>query len=142
MFCRSGSAAKKRYERDVIITMAGYVLLTFAVAFLVRHGHVHGWALYVWSVLPALPIIGVIARMGRYLQEETDEYQRLVATRSILVGTAALLGSLVVNDFVRSFAGVAAFPPFTTFVLFCAAMGIAEGVQKLRDRPAPEEGSR
>ena len=142
MFCRSGTVAQRRYERDVLVTMAGYVVLTFLAAYLVRHGHLRGWVLYVWSVLPAIPVIAVIARMGRYLQEETDEYQRLLTMRSILVGTAALLGSLVVNDFVRAFAGVPAFPPFATFMIFCVAMGITQCVQKLRDRPASEEGAR
>jgi len=142
MFCRSGSPAQRRYERDVLIIMSLYVVLTFADAFLVKHGHLHGWALYVCSVLPALPIIVVIVRMGRYLQEETDEYQRLVTMRSILVGTAALLGSLVVNDFIRGFAGAEGLPPFATFVIFGVAMGSTKAVQRLRDRAAPEEGSR
>ena len=90
--------------------------------------------LYFWSILPAIPVVGVIVRMGRYLQTEKDEYQRLLAMQAILVGTAALLATLVVNDFVRAFAGVAALPPFTSFLIFCAGMAITQLVQRLRDR--------
>ena len=76
----------------------------------------------------------VMVNMGRYLKEESDEYLRLRMIRSLLVATAALLGPLVVSDFVRAYAGAPAFPPFACFVTFCMAFGIANGVQKLRDR--------
>jgi hypothetical protein len=95
--------------------------------------------LYGLSVLPALPIIVVIVAMGRYLGEEKDEYQRLKMMQAILVGTAALLTTVIVNDFVQTFAHTVAFPPFTSFIIFAAAMAIVQGVQRLRDR-VPNDG--
>ena len=86
-------------------------------------------------------MIFTVALMGRYLHEETDEYQRVQTTRAILVGTAALLGTIVVNDFIRSYTEAAGVPPFASFVIFCAAFGLAQMVQRLRDRSGDEEPS-
>lgn len=134
MFCKGASPARKRYERDLFRFMAVYALLLFGCSWILhQHGAEH-LTLYALSVLPALPVLAVIFRMGRYLREETDEYQRMLAMQAILVGTAALLGTLVVNDFLRAFAGSPALPPFVSFVLFCAGMGLTQLVQKLRDR--------
>ena len=139
MFCKGSSVARKRYERDVIRLMVVYaVLLCFSLRFL-RHAGLDRFALYFWSVLPAIPVVGVIARMARYLQEETDEYQRLMAIRAVLVGTAALLGTIVVTDFMRNFAKTEALPPFIGFLIFCAGTAIAQREQTLRNRVPADE---
>ena len=136
--CGPSSPAKKRYERDVLRLMVGYLVLVFGVAWIVRHGHLQGWRAYFFSVLPAIIIIALLARMGSYLGEEKDEYQRLLTIRSILVGTAALLGTLVVNDFVRAFAGAGAIPPFAGFMVFMVAMGLTQLVQWAQSRGGGE----
>ncbi len=90
--------------------------------------------LYFWSVLPSIPVIAIIARTGRYLKEEKDEYQRLMTMQAILTGTAALLGTILVSDFLRSFARTGALPPFAGFLIFCAGMAGTQAFQKLRNR--------
>lgn len=134
MFCKGSTGPKKRYERDTRRMMAAYVVVVLCSKWFVKHDGGEKFYLYFWSVLPAIPVIAVIARMGRYLKEENDEYQRLLAMQSILVGTAALLGTVVVNDFVRTFANAPALPPFSTFIIFCVGMGITQLFHKLRDR--------
>jgi hypothetical protein len=119
--------------------MGVYMVLLLGAAYVLKHGSPHGWLLYFLSVLPALPVIVVIAAMGRYLQEEKDEYQKLRTMRAILVGTAALLTTVIVNDFVQTFAHTVAFPPFTSFIVFGAAMAIVQGVYWLRDRRDADE---
>ena len=54
--------------------------------------------------------------------------------RSLLAGSAVLLAILMVNDFLRSFSGSAALPPFTSWVLFFVTFGVAQAVQTVRDR--------
>jgi hypothetical protein len=134
MFCKDRTQAFKRYQRRVQAAMAVYVVVTLSAAWAVKHGALIGWQLYLCSVLPALPVIAVIVAMARYLSEETDEYQRLVVMRSLLMGTAALLGTVVVSDFLRSFANIDPFPPFTCFVVFALTFGITNVVQKMRDK--------
>ncbi|HEY5381616.1 MAG TPA: hypothetical protein VIJ65_05135 [Acidobacteriaceae bacterium] len=139
MFCKGSSVAYKRYQRDVLWFMSAYVVVLVCASWFVRHDGAEHFYLYFWSVLPAIPILAVILRMARYLREEKDEYQRLVTMRSILVGTAALLAALVVNDFLRAFAGAHALPAFSTFFVFCAGMGVAQFVQWLRNRGSDDE---
>jgi hypothetical protein len=134
VFCTPKSKALKKYQRRVMVTMAAYLLVVLGSAEIVKHGAPRGWHLYFWSVLPAIPVIAVIVQMGRYLREETDEYLRLRTMLSLLVATGTLLGTLVASDFLQSFASVPALPPFTSFVVFCAAFAITQGVLQLRDR--------
>ena len=139
MFCEGSSVARKKYERDVLRMMAAYVVVLVCSSWFIKHDGAEKFYLYFWSVIPALPVISVIVRMGRYLQQEKDEYQRLLAMFAILVGTAALLASLVINDFVRAFAGASALPPFSSFIIFCAGMATTQLVQKLRNRVPADE---
>jgi hypothetical protein len=138
MFCKERTAAYRRYQRRVQMAMGGYVLVILGSGYALKQASPHGWLLYLLAVLPAVPILVVIAAMGWYLQEEKDEYQRLRMTQAILVGTAALLMTVIVNDFVQTFAHAVVFPPFTSFIVFAASMAITQGVQRLRDRARDE----
>ena len=139
MFCQGSTVAHKRYERDVMRMMFAYVVVLLCSSWFVKHDGGEKFFLYFWSVFPALPVIGVIARMGRYLQEEKDEYQRLQSMQAVLVGTAALLATTVVNDFTRAFAHASALPPFIGFLIFAAGMAITQFVQRFRNRAPADE---
>ena len=139
MFCKGSSVARKKYQADMMRLMAGYVVLVFSSALVVKHRHMNSFFMYFWAVLPAVPVLAVIARMGSYLRTEKDEYQKLLIMQSLLVGTAALLGTLVVNDFLRAFASSEGLPPFASFVIFCVGMGIAQVVQKLQNKAGSDE---
>lgn len=132
--CGTVTKASKRYQRRVMVTMSVYLVVLFGSVFVVRHTHVHGWLLYAISLLPALPIMAMLGSMGIYLQEEKDEYIRLMTMRSLVVGTAVLLMVLVVNDFLRAISGTGALPPFASWVTFFLAFGVAQMVQTMRNR--------
>lgn len=134
MFCKSNSPAEGRYRRDVMRFMAAYVVVLFCASWFVKHDGGNRFFVYFWSVLPAIPVLGVMVRMGRYLQEEKDEYLRLMAMQAILVGTATAMAVLVVSDFLRAFASAAALPPFVSFVTFALAMAATQAVQRRRNR--------
>jgi hypothetical protein len=138
MLCANATDAKKRYQRAVYRWMATYTMVVFISAWFVKHDGGEKFYLYFWSVFPALPVLAIVFRMGRYLREEKDEYQRWMVMQSILVGTAGLLAAVVVNDFLRGFAHVAGLPPFAEFLIFAAGMGLTQLVQKLRNRASDE----
>jgi hypothetical protein len=137
-FCSTNTLAKKHYLRDARYIMASYAAVLVVVSWTMKRGHVHGAPAYIIAALPALLIVGLILRMGRYLSEETDEYQRMLTVRSILVGTAALLGTVVVEDFVRGFANAPALPPFVSFFVFMAATGFMQFLHWTQNRRGAE----
>ncbi len=139
MSCRAKSKAEKNYQRRLIWAMLVYVVVVMATALAVRRGHVSGWALYVVAVIPCLPVLRLIQVLGLYLHEETDEFQRLLAVRSILLGGAAMLVVSAFSDFLRSFANVGALSPFMMFSVFWFTFGIAQGVQARMNRADGDE---
>jgi hypothetical protein len=139
LFCKAATSAKKSYERSVMQFMGCYVVVLFCSSWFVKHDGAEHFYLYFWSVIPAIPIIAVIWRMGKYLREETDEYQRWLTTQSILVGTGALMATIVVNDFIRLFAKTPGLPPLWLFCIFCAGMGFTQAYQKIRNRGGADE---
>ena len=138
MFCQSSSAARKSYRRDALKYVVAYVVVLLGAMWFVRHDGENHLLLYFWSVLPSIPILGVVVRMGRYLREENDEYVRMMAMQAILAGTAALLATLLVSDFLRAFAYTGSLPPFAGFLIFCGGMATAQLVQWLRNRASDE----
>jgi hypothetical protein len=116
-----------------------YIVTLWRCVELSKHTHLTGWPLYGLAILPAIPVLVTLGAMGRYLQEETDEYLRWQMVRSLLVGTAAMMTVIVVSDFLRTLAHVAAPPPLSLFLVFCCSFGLTQGVQKLMNRGGGDE---
>ena len=140
LFCRTNTKAYKTYQRDSMAFGIVYALLVFLSAWCVKHHVPDGrfW-LYFWSLVPAVPLMGIVGRLAKYLNDETDEYQRLMTMQSLLIGTAALVITLLVNDFLRAFAKASPLAPFVAFVIFSAAMGLTKVVQRFRNRVSDDE---
>ena len=135
MFMKScRSLAGKRYQMRVAWAMGFYAVALVSCSWLVKNVQLGEVLLGIVAVLPALPVLAVLIALGRYLQEESDEYMRMLSTRSLLVGAGALLSTVVVSDFLRALADGPALPPFVGFMVFFVAFGIAQGVQQLRSR--------
>lgn len=139
MFCKVDTPARQRYQRDVRWLLLGYFVALFFSVWFVKHLAGPGVARYVWSILPTIPIAGIIARMGKYLHEETDEYMRLLQMNSILAGTGALLTALMISDFLRTFAHAPDFAPFVLFMCFAAGVAVMQLVQWTRNRVSSNE---
>jgi len=133
------SKAGKRYQRRVLQTMVVYAFLLVGSAYLIKHVHIQGLLIYVIAAVPAMPVLVVFGWMGRYLLEETDEYQRWLVMQSILVGTGLLLGTVVVSDFLRVYAHTLGLPPFISFLVFCGGMTGMQFIQRLRNRVSADE---
>ena len=139
MFCKCDTPAGKRYRRDVRWLLVGYFVVLICSALVVKHWAGLGVGRYIWAILPTIPIVAVIARMGKYLQEETDEYVRLLQMQAILAGTGTLLTAVVISDFLRSFANAPDFAPFVLFFCFAAGMAVMQIVQWIRNRVTGNE---
>ena len=130
---RNGPAGR-RYLQRFTPAMVACVVAILGVTWWVRHAPPTGPLLYAAAVLPALPLLVVIWAMGRYLVEETDEYLRARQVQSILWGAGVTLAIATVWGFLESYADVPHAPAYYAFIVFCAAMGVAQCAAKLADR--------
>ena len=126
------TAAGMAYNRRMLPLAAAYVVVMLGVIVLHDRLQVQGPALYAIAVLPALPLIGVIWALGRFLIEETDEYQRALMVRKMLVATGFLLVVTAVWGFLEQFALVPHLPAYWCFILWCIGLGAGTVWTKLR----------
>jgi hypothetical protein len=117
------SPAVRRYVWRVAVAMTSYVVVLVGVDLIVRRTAPLGPVLYLLAVLPALPVLGVFAALGRYLVEETDEYQRSCMIRQIIYATGLTLAITTVWGFLSSFTDIA--PARHVAVIWFACFGAA-----------------
>lgn len=139
MGCMGKTKAERTYQMRMMRTMSVYVLLVLIVTSLVRHGHLHGWIVYVLAVVPALAIFKLLHVVAMYLREETDEFQRDGVVRSILWGTAVLLAISAVTDFLRGYTQAGDLPPFMNFTIFWIVFAISQFAQQRMNRVTGDE---
>ena len=84
-----------------------------------------GPSAYLAAVLPALPIIGIFAAIGRYLVEEHDEYVRMLMVRQTLWASAFALSVATVWGFLESFDMVGHVEAYYVAVCGSAAWALA-----------------
>jgi hypothetical protein len=126
--------AKSNYLKRFMPFMTGYVLILLGVTWLFNHAPPTGYLRYVAAIAPALPLLGVIWAMGRYLLEEPDEYVRMYAARTYLWATGLTLAVCTIWGFLENLAGAPHAPLFLVFPLFCACLGAVQGFDKLTGR--------
>ena len=131
---RNTTAATKRYLRRFFPTMAAYVIALFFATWAIKHWQPEGPLLVFLSVLPALPIIGVIAVIGLYLVEETDEYLRGRAVSAMVIGMGIMLSVASAWGFMEEGGVVPHVPAYWAFIVWCAAWGLAQCGMGLRER--------
>jgi hypothetical protein len=107
------------------ISMTSYVVALFAVQYTFRHYAPDGALRYVLGVIPAIPLLGVIYAVGRYLVEEPDEFIRFQTVGALLRALGVTLSLATVWGFVESFAGAPHIPLYYVSIVFCAAFGLA-----------------
>ena len=126
MLCSTKSPAVRRYTFRLMVAMGFYVVLLPGVLLIFKHFHPSGLAAYALALLPALPIVAVMAVVGIYLTEEKDEFQRTVLVQSMLwaigltLSAATLWGFLELILKVPHFQLYLAFPVFWVMVAFSA----------------------
>ena len=126
--------AIKRYNRAVLGLSAAYAGLLIAAEIAIGRHHIAGPAAYLVAILPAMPIIGIFAAMGRYLHEERDEYVRMLTTRQSLVATGFALSIATAWGFLESFDLVGHFDAYWIAVIWFAGLGLGACVNKLAAR--------
>ncbi len=120
------SIAGRRYLRRFFPAMTGYVVVLFASLWIIEAYHPKGPLLWLLGVAPAIPVMGVIAAMGLYLMEETDEFLRTVLIQSMLWGIGITLGLATAWGFLENVGAVPHFPLYLIFPVFCGSFGLSQ----------------
>lgn len=132
------NSAQRRYIARFVPVMIAYVVVLFASTWATKEYAPQGLALYLLSVLPAVPILAVLWIMGVYLREEQDEYVRDRLAAAMLGGIGLTLAVQTVWGFLELGANVGHFPTYLSFPLWCGAYGVVHCLIGLRDRSGGE----
>ena len=95
--------AWKRYNWRVLWLSLLYAAFLIFAVYGFKHKLVPGALTYVVAILPALPIIGIFAAIGRYLVEEKDEYVRMLMVHQTLWASGFALSLATIWGFLESF---------------------------------------
>lgn len=125
------SPEMRRYNRSVLLLMAGYVLILFGVNAFFRNAHPTGVSAYVAAILPALPIIGVFAVIGRLLIDLRDEYIRMLLVKQVLVATGFMLTIATAWGFLEAFDLAPHVDAYFAAILWFAGLGVGACFNKL-----------
>lgn len=126
------SPAMRRYLLRFVPAMLAYVVVLSGSILAFENLRPTGPLLWVVAVAPALPIIAVIAIMGLYLMEETDEFQRGMSVQALLWGMGVTLAGATVWGFLENFGLVGHMPTYLAFPVFCGAFGLAQPLVRWR----------
>ena len=132
----AASPATRRYNRRVLPLFVGYAVALIGANLIFQRLHPTGVLAYLVAVAPALPIVGVFAALGRYLQEERDEYLRMMETRQMLAATAFTLSLATMWGFVEAFGLAPHVPAYFAAIIWYAALGVAACARAFRERRA------
>src|SRR3954470_15015009 len=95
--------AWRRYNWRTIWLSLAYAILLIGAVYGFKHRLIPQALAYPVAILPALPIIGLFAAMGRYLVEETDEFVRMLMVRQTLWASGFALSCATIWGFLESF---------------------------------------
>jgi xanthosine utilization system XapX-like protein len=93
----------KRYNQRMIWLSLLYAAFLLFAVYGFKHHLFGGVFAYLAALLPALPIIGIFAAMGRYLVEEQDEYVRMLLVRQSLWASGFAMSVATIWGFLESF---------------------------------------
>lgn len=125
------SAPHRRYVLRVAIAMFGYLgTLVLADSVIKDHGAT-GPVAYGAALLPGLCIAAVFWALGRLLVEETDEYQRLLLVRQLIVATGVTMATISIWGFLADYGLVGRGQAFYPVCLFFVGLGIGALVNKI-----------
>ena len=124
------TAAWKRYNWRLIWLSLFYAAFLLVAVYGFKHQLVPDALKYLVAVLPALPIIGIFAALGRYLVEEGDEYVRMLMVRQILWASGLTLSFATAWGFLDNFGLVGHADGYWLIVLWFAGLGLGGLVNK------------
>lgn len=123
--------AWKRYNWRVLWLSLLYATFLITAVYGFRHKLVTGSFAYAVAILPAIPIIGIFAAIGRYLMEERDEYVRMLMVRQTLWASGFALSAATIWGFLENFGVVGRAEGYYAVIAWFIGLGLGGVVNKL-----------
>jgi hypothetical protein len=123
--------AAKRYNLRLILLSLLYGAFLIPAVYGFKHHLVSGPVAWLVAILPALPLIGIFAAMGRYLVEEQDEYVRMLLVRQMLWAMGFTMSCATVWGFLDNFGLVRHVDGYWIVVLWYFGQGIGACVNRV-----------
>ncbi len=121
-----------RYNRRMLGVSFLYVFGLFAATLIFKRYELNAVQAGLLSLLPTLPIFGMIWAMGRYLIEESDEYLRSRTVNASLIATGFLLAAATFWGFLAEFDVVPQAQGWAAVPIWCLGLGLGQLVNKVR----------
>ena len=100
LFCQNKmSPHQRRYLRTFGATLAITAFVEMMTGDAAKNSHLSHPVLYALALLAAIPVIGMIVIIGKYLSTEKDEFIRNMVTQALLWG----LGVMMVGESIYAF---------------------------------------
>lgn len=125
------SRAWTRYNWRVIWFSLLYCAFLLPAVYGFKHKLIVGAAAWLVAILPAIPIIGIFASMGRYLIEEQDEYVRMLMVRQILWASGFTISCATIWGFLDNFGLVGHIDGYWIVVVWYFGQGIGSIVNRI-----------
>ena len=125
------SPATRRYNKRVILLSLIYAVFLIGAVYAFKHHLVGGPVAWIVAILPALPIIGILAAIGLYLVEEQDEYVRMLMVRQTLWASGFALSIATMWGFLESFELVSHVEVYWVSVLWFGGLGLGNFANRL-----------
>ncbi|RAK56832.1 hypothetical protein [Phenylobacterium deserti] len=118
------SPANRRYQRRFWPAMIAYVALVVLISWVTPIENLPDGPKHAAALLPVIPIGVVIWAMARLLEEQEDEYFRLLQARSMLLATGVILLGATAWGFLQEYTDLPPFPVIILFPCWCAAWSL------------------
>ena len=133
----SFTPAQRVHNRRSMIALGVYALVLPPIVWLRAHADAYPleqpW-LALLSLVPALPLIAIFANFARYLNEESDEYVRMIVVRQILVATTVAMCCAVVWGFLSELGGMQPIANYWIAVVWVVTQSTYGTIQRFRNR--------
>jgi hypothetical protein len=138
MNCAPKSLALRRYNLRMMYSMAIYIVGAVLTKIILRHHPSQALAITL-AFVTSLALVAVIAIVGLYLKEESDEFQRELFIQQLLWASAGTLATTSTWGFVELLSDVPRLPSFYVWVIFWGFFGLVSMPLRLRYRMGNNE---
>lgn len=129
------SPAARRYNTRLITLSFAYVFGLMVAMYFYREKEVtDGLAAALLALLPAIPTLGMIWAMARYVLEEQDEYLRARMVRAAMMATGLLLSIATFWGFMELFGVLPHVEAWWAFPTWAIALGLSQFWNKVREQ--------